>query len=233
MKGKDHSITYSTFLTLLDSQLWPKDAVKADPVLSDLGFQQSREAGVFLNTLLASDGITSADQITLVTSPFIRCVQSANEVIDSLINVNGTIDIFLEIGMANAIRSNFDYDAAVERLSTQQRVNTTIQNRLGVPKESNEYHNRHEFKARVTEVVNSLNQAFPYEPGTAILAVTHGSVAPLLVKDAGHYRLKEDHFKRVRPGCISKLSRMSNKQVWDVELLLYDEHISEMGVTQR
>jgi broad specificity phosphatase PhoE len=55
-----------------------------DPPLSPLGEQQARESGTFLETLMAQDGITNSSDITWLSSPFLRCLQTSNEMINMM-----------------------------------------------------------------------------------------------------------------------------------------------------
>ena len=58
-----------------------------DSPLSPLGHQQGRQVGQYLNTFFKSNSIsTSAEEnnITWLSSPFLRCIQTSNEAIQEL-----------------------------------------------------------------------------------------------------------------------------------------------------
>jgi hypothetical protein len=58
-----------------------------DPPLSALGHQQARETGLFLQSLWAADGIDldeGASDITWLSSPFLRCLQTSNEALNAM-----------------------------------------------------------------------------------------------------------------------------------------------------
>ena len=63
---------------------------KGDPSLSTLGHRQAREVGQFLDKLFVEEGIT-ADDVTLVSSPFLRCIQTSNELLSEFRDCKGDI----------------------------------------------------------------------------------------------------------------------------------------------
>jgi broad specificity phosphatase PhoE len=52
-----------------------------------LGHQQAQEAGEFLDSFLAEKGIT-AENITWLSSPFLRCLQTSNDALNSFRKIN-------------------------------------------------------------------------------------------------------------------------------------------------
>jgi broad specificity phosphatase PhoE len=58
-----------------------------DPPLSSLGLEQARHTGVFLDKLLARKGL-SAENLTWMSSPFLRCLQTSNAAIDAMENLD-------------------------------------------------------------------------------------------------------------------------------------------------
>lgn len=60
-----------------------------DPPLSGLGRQQAGETGRFLNELFSAEGYT-ADDITWMSSPFLRCLMTSNAAIDALSDIEGS-----------------------------------------------------------------------------------------------------------------------------------------------
>lgn len=61
---------------------------RGDPPLSPLGHRQARETGKFLDSILFREGIAASD-ITWLSSPFLRCIQSSNEMLDQMITTRG------------------------------------------------------------------------------------------------------------------------------------------------
>ena len=74
-------------LPLLMHEKWLKSTDRpGDPPLSPLGHEQAREAGLYLDQLLSEQGLT-ADDITWLSSPFLRCIQTSNDAIQAMTQV--------------------------------------------------------------------------------------------------------------------------------------------------
>jgi broad specificity phosphatase PhoE len=58
-----------------------------DSPLSQLGHRQAHEVGLFLDTFFDEKGMT-ADEITWLSSPFVRCLQTSNCALDAFRKVN-------------------------------------------------------------------------------------------------------------------------------------------------
>jgi len=56
---------------------------KGDPSLSTLGFQQARQVGRYLDAIMTKENI-AAEDITLLSSPFLRTIQTANELLSQM-----------------------------------------------------------------------------------------------------------------------------------------------------
>lgn len=62
--------------------------------MSTLGHQQARETGIFLDSILADAGITGSD-ITWLSSPFLRCIQTSNEALNMFEKVDGMDNVMI------------------------------------------------------------------------------------------------------------------------------------------
>lgn len=69
---------------------WLETATRrGDPPLSQLGHQQARETGIFLDDWLSREGY-SADRITWLASPFLRTLQTSDVALNAFTKVDSS-----------------------------------------------------------------------------------------------------------------------------------------------
>ena len=86
---------------------WKESAQrKGDPSLSTLGHRQAREVGQYLDTLFVKEGI-HADDVTLLSSPFLRCIQTSNELLSEFRHCQGDVSETVQIKPEYSI---FEFD---------------------------------------------------------------------------------------------------------------------------
>ena len=72
---------------------WKKTAKRfGDPPLSDLGHQQARETGAFLDAFISkASPLINASNFKVLCSPFLRCIQTANGILSQFKQTPGDV----------------------------------------------------------------------------------------------------------------------------------------------
>jgi broad specificity phosphatase PhoE len=200
-----------------------------------LGYQQARELGAELAGMFARDGIRSADQITWMTSPYLRNIQTSTAAIKALSTIEGAdrLHVYLEQALLN--RNKLSDKANITELyeyhwiHSPEPINRTVRDRLGpalIPE------NQNEFRRRCEDALSNFHQHFQFNPGTAIVFMTHGSNLREYKGILTGIEMTEEEYKTAKPCSITKLSRESNTDRWQLETLLFSGHISVIGATK-
>ena len=201
-----------------------------DPPLSRLGHQQARETGIFLDSLLAEENI-SLDNVTYLSSPFLRTLQTTNELIHAL-------DKVPQLASSKQLRdvkilpeySVFEWDGKggewhkslppiEERIHYFPRLdlNHTSLFVPEIPEPRSLFHNR------CDRAIDALSTTYPYQAGTALIVVTHAAACIGLCRAALKGSLSD--VTPAAPCSVYRLTRSSDTRIWEM-----DEHDKEGGL---
>jgi broad specificity phosphatase PhoE len=226
----------STLTTRLFFQ-WTKTTTRpGDPPLSALGHQQARETGAFLNNLLARERI-SAENITWLSSPFLRTLQTSNEAIAQLRQVrnNNQLRILPESSVFEWDGKNGEWHASLppieERVHYFPRLDLSYQSMFvpTIPEPRTAFH------ARCDRSLSLMNKRFPFRPRNVIVVVTHAAACISMVRSAINGTLAD--VTPAAPCSVYKLTRTSGNSVWSIDshdipkgMNGHSAHLSDMGV---
>ena len=182
-----------------------------------------------------------AHNITWLSSPFLRTLQTSNEAISQFKHVTGantTLRILPE-------SSVFEWDGKggtwhsslppiAERLHYFPRLDISYQSLLvpTIPEPRSAFH------TRCDRAIALLNQRFPFMPRTAIVIVTHAAACVSLVRAATNIPLEA--VTPAAPCCIYKLIRRkvggTDGPVWSIDahhvsgsMNGHSAHLSDLG----
>jgi len=209
-----------------------------DPPLSGLGHRQARETGAFLDRLLAEEGIDSRDGVTWLSSPFLRCLQTSRDAMQSFEKIDG-----MDRHPIRPEYSVFEWDgkggqwhASLPPIS--ERIHYFPQLDLGyesmfvpeIPEPRSQFH------ARCDRAVEALGRRFPFRPRSAVVVVTHAAACISLARAATGLRLSD--ITPAGPCAVYKLTRSarSDDGKWRIDphdapngLNGHTDHVSSMG----
>jgi broad specificity phosphatase PhoE len=178
-----------------------------------LGRQQARETGAFLDKLLADDGVT-AENITWLSSPFLRTLQTSNEAISQFRKTPDahSIRILPESSVFEWDGKNGQWHASLppiaERIHYFPRLDINHQS-LFIPTIPEP---RSVFHARCDRTIGLLSQRFPAKPRTAIVIVTHAAACISMVRAATKKSLAD-----VTPAAPCSIYKLTRKNCWDYQ----------------
>lgn len=209
-----------------------------DPPLSDLGHRQARDVGRYLDDLLARESIHARD-ITLLSSPFLRCIQTSNELLSEFHKTPGdvasTVAILPEYSVfeldSNDRKWHESLPSLPERKCYFPRMDDTYESMFmpTLPE------NQEQFLGRSEEVVRQLNERYRLqatkEGGVdgdcttprVIVIVTHAAGCVALSKSASGQELQD--INPAAPCGIYRLDRVDDSERWDI-----DHHSKEGGM---
>lgn len=209
---------------------------KGDPPLSTLGHQQARETGAFLDALFAEEGIT-AENVTWLSSPFLRTLQTSDDMINSFAKVDmDSVDVNPDNSVweldGHGGKLHADLPPIEERKKYFPRVNAEYES-LFTPELPEA---RSDFLARCDKAMDLLNQRFPFQPHKAIVIVSHAAACVGLARAGANVTLQE--VNPPGPCSIYRLTRTSNTTEWDLDHYSDKEgfnakstHLSVIGTT--
>lgn len=201
--------------------------------MSKLGHQQARETGIFLESLLLADGI-DAENITWLSSPFLRCLQTSD----------GALNAFSKLGHANLIPilpeySVFEWDGhggnlhkdlppLSERVHYFPRLDLSHESLFVPPLPEDQS----VFLERCDKAVRHIHKRFPYKPRSAIVIVTHAAGCLGLARAAAQVTLQQ--LTPAGPTSVFGLYRTNATDVWSIDqvdmgLNGHVQHLSDMG----
>jgi broad specificity phosphatase PhoE len=195
---------------------------------------------MFLDNLLAEDGIT-ADEISWLSSPFLRTLQTSNEAISQFRKVKNAnlISILPESSVFEWDGKNGEWHASLpaleERIHYFPRLDLSYQSMFvpAIPEPRSAFH------ARCDRAISLLSRRFPYRPRSAIVIVTHAAACISLVRAAANVGLAD--VTPAGPCSVYKLTREmatnhSSSSGWSIDahdalhsMNGYSAHLSDMG----
>jgi broad specificity phosphatase PhoE len=208
---------------------WSKTSSRpGDPPLSALGHQQARETGLFLQSLLDADGLGTED-LTWLSSPFLRCLQTSNEALNALSMPNASsIPILPEYSVFEWDGHGGTWHASLPPLEERQhyfpRLDVSYQSMFVPPLPEP----RHAFRQRCEKAVHSLNARFGFPRKSALVIVTHAAACIGLVQAAANRTWAEIH--PAAPCGIYRLTRShASQSVWSLDSGHLNGHTSHMS----
>jgi broad specificity phosphatase PhoE len=201
--------------------------------------KQAAETGIYLDSILSNDEII-ADNISWLSSPFLRCIQTSNSAIDAIQTIQGNID-GIKILPEYSI---FEWDG--HNGIFHKSLPTNLEERKHYfPRFDVQYKSmfipelpepRDQFHKRCQQVATAIQQRFIYRPKTAIVMVTHAAGCIGLAAALTNTSIAD--ITPAAPCSIYKLTRASNSSVWMMDrhdiansMNGYTNHISDMGTT--
>ena len=212
-------------------------ARKGDPSLSSLGHEQAREVGRHLNSLFLDLKI-SAEDITWMSSPFLRTLQTSTEALRCLtLEGSKKIPILPEDGVFEWDAGGGEWHACLpdvkERAHYFPRLleTATTYTPLYVPPLPEP---RSEFQGRCQITMNAMHKRHAYKSKSVLVVVTHAACCIGLVAAASGKTSAE--VTPAAPCSIYQLARWNNDPVWHLDQHDapnskngYTEHMSSLG----
>lgn len=215
---------------------WAKATTRpGDPPLSGLGLEQARETGRFLDTLFSNEGIAAKD-ITWLSSPFLRCIQTSNAALDSFRNVEDAygLDILPEFSVFEWDGYGGKFHESLPPLEERKhyfpRLNLShkslFEPELPEP--------RSKFQARCERTISELSQRYEYRAGTAIVVVSHAAGCIGMASAASKRPISE--VSPASPCSIYRLTRTNDTDTWNLDnhdaegsMNGHTDHMSSLG----
>lgn len=204
-----------------------------------MGHRQAREVGIFLDSVFTKEGKT-AENIKVLASPFLRCVQTANEMLSEFQtttgNVADTTPILPEYSVFEYDGYNHGYHDSLPSMEERKcyfpRLDETHQS-LFVPSLPE---GKDAFIERCQKAIEALNKNYPYQgENSAIIIVSHAAGCVALAAAAAGKDITE--MNCAGPCCIFRLDRTDNTSQWNIDhhslkdgMNGYTGHISDSGV---
>lgn len=209
-----------------------------DPPLSRLGHIQARETGVFLQSHLLQNNCRLED-ITFLASPFLRTIQTMNEIIDQLGDLPSQtqtslsqVKILPEYSIFEWDGHNGEWHACLpdihERVHYFPRIDPTHESlfipELPEPKSM--------FRARCQKVADLLSVHYPVEQYPVLVLVTHAAGCVGLSSAVSNSALEA--ITPAAPCGIFRLTRSSQQSTWTLPSPNdmwngHTDHLSDLG----
>lgn len=214
---------------------WKENAERGgDPSLSTLGHRQAREVGRYLDRLFVKEGI-KAEDVTLISSPFLRCIQTSNELLSEFRNCEGDV---AESVVIKPEYSVFEFDLwkdglhkslpnMKERKNYFPRLDETHQSAFipDVPEEVDG------FLQRCDDTMMHLDRVYGSTP--VLLVVTHAACCIGLAKSGTKQTLQD--INPAAPCSIYRLTKEENSS-WEMDHFSKENgmngfigHLSDLG----
>ena len=208
-----------------------------DSPLSTLGHQQAREVGHFLDSWLSERSFTT-NEMTWMSSPFLRCIQTSNEALNAFraVDVSPTFKIYPEYSIFEWDGHNGewhkDLPSLEERVNYFPRVDISYESlfvpTLPEPKSA--------FFDRCERVAQKFNETHPYKPRQVFFMVSHAAGCLAMAKALSGRPLNE--ITPAGPCSIYLFSRTSDSEKWMLDdhdlpksMNGYTDHLTDMGTT--
>lgn len=204
-----------------------------DSPLSTLGHRQAQEVGKFLDNWLLERNL---DDVTWMSSPFLRCLQTSNEALNAMQTFSkaATLPILTEYSIfewdGHGGEWHEDLPPLTERKHYFPRIDMEYES-FFVPTLPEP---RSEFFTRCQRAVDCLHQRFPHKAGQVIVAVSHAAGCVALAKTLTKQNLED--ITPAGPCSIFGFSRESDTDIWALDshdkpggLNGYTDHLSKMG----
>lgn len=244
------SVTYTLFIIRHGDRWdyqhpeWKKTAGRiGDPPLSTLGHEQARQVGQFLDKLFAKEKIDSS-QITLLSSPFLRTVQTANELVGAMNNINKTCPSGVDGIKILPEYSVFEFDMWGQDLHSS--LPDIEERKHYFPRLDNDYNtmfvpslpeDKARFFQRCEDAMASITKEFEINEGNrnrVIIVVTHAACCIGLVRAATGLHTSE--INPASPCGIYQLTRKKVDEKWNIDhfskaagLNGYTGHLEDVG----
>jgi broad specificity phosphatase PhoE len=224
------------FLSPFSFVQWAKSSSRpGDPPLSSMGLQQARETGIYLDSLLSSEGLTGKD-IVWMSSPFLRCIQTSHTAMDAFRKINGSDK--LKILPEYSIFEWDGYDGQLHKSLPPLDERTHYFPRLDAGYDSlfvpQLPEPRSAFYDRCSQSVQAISQRYRYRPATALIAVTHAAACIYMAAAASNQTA--DRITPAAPCSIFRLTRTSDTAIWTIDehdafdsMNGYTSHLSELS----
>jgi broad specificity phosphatase PhoE len=200
--------------------------------------KQAYETGVFLDSILSAEGITT-DDIVWLSSPFLRCLQTSHTAIDSFHLVKGSVDeirIFPEYSIFEWDGQDGKFHKSLPDLNERKHYFP----RLDVDYESvftpKLPEPRSEFLDRCQQAAAAISRRYPFRPKSAIVAVTHA--AGCIGLASAFTNQSASDITPAAPCSIYRLTRTSDTSAWTLDphdqehsMNGHTAHISDLGKT--
>lgn len=256
MEGSTANSTPQTLFIVRHGDRWDNShpewlstaARPGDPPLSSLGHRQARDVGRYLDDVFARENI-HAEDITLLSSPFLRCIQTSNELLSEFHKTQGDVAETVTIQPESSV---FELDIHDKEL--YRSLPTVAERKCYFPRVDETYksmfvptlpESRGEFLDRCEDVVRRLNKKYqPGEPSTTptqprvIVIVTHAAGCVAMAKSAARKELQDIN---AAPPCgIYRLDRTGDSEIWDIAhyskeggMNGYTDHLECIGETTK
>ena len=198
--------------------------------MSKLGHQQARETGIFLDSFFSQLNI-SPGNITWLSSPFLRCLQTSNDALNMMHQIGDTdlVPILPEYSVFEMDGHDGVMHASLPPVQEREhyfpRVNASHES-LFVPPLPEP---REGLLPRCDKAIQLFNQRYPHRPKTAFIIVTHAAACIGLVRAASQSTLAD--ITPAAPCGIYVLTRnTSTATAWTLDP--HDAPQSKNGFTQ-
>uniref|UniRef100_A0A7S3DSP5 Phosphoglycerate mutase-like protein n=1 Tax=Entomoneis paludosa TaxID=265537 RepID=A0A7S3DSP5_9STRA len=192
---------------------------KGDPPLSALGLHQARETGNFLESYLQELDIQATD-ITWMSSPFLRCLQTSTEALNAMTTLQADyqIPILPEDGIfewdGKGGAWHKDLPPKEERIHYFPRLleTTSTYQPLHVPTLPEP---RSAFEGRCRATLDALHKRHTYKPKTALILVSHAACCASFAYLASNQTLQD--ITPAAPCSLYHLQRFENTPIWALD----------------
>ena len=153
-----------------------------DSPLSTLGHKQAMETGKFLDSWLYENGFTTQD-ITWLSSPFLRCLETSNDALNSFQKLNvDTLPILPEYSVFEWDGHDGEWHKDLPTLEERKHYFP----RLDISHESlfipTLPEARDKFQQRCQDAIDKLDTRYPFKGGQVLVIVTHAAGCVMLSK---------------------------------------------------
>jgi len=187
-----------------------------DPPLSTRGHRQARDTGKLLDDLLHQDGI-AAENITWLSSPFLRTLQTSNEALNAMTKLENShkLPIYPEYSIFEWDGKNGEWHKDLPPMTEREhyfpRLDVSYES-LFVPEMPEP---RAQFHARCERAMEEFHKRFPYRPQTAVVMVSHAAGCVNLCRVATKQSLSD--ITPAAPCSVYRLTRTSDTDVWNLD----------------
>lgn len=190
---------------------------------------------MFLDSYFADAGI-AAENITWLSSPFLRCIQTSDSALNAFTKMNTEfIEILPEYSVFEMDGHNGKMHASLpevdERFHYFPRVNPKHKS-LFVPPLPEA---REGLLDRCTSAMKEFNKKYRYSPRTAFIIVTHAASCVAVAKAASNLTLQD--ITPAAPCGIFQLTRTSQTDQWSMDphdapnsMNGYVDHVSDLSL---
>eukprot|EP00934_Nitzschia_sp_Nitz4_P004404 Nitzschia sp. Nitz4//scaffold64_size103689//70026//71041//NITZ4_004442-RA/size103689-snap-gene-0.130-mRNA-1//-1//CDS//3329556148//4394//frame0 len=207
---------------------------KGDSPLSPLGHQQARQVGIFLDQWFHERNFT-VDQLTWLSSPFLRCLQTSTEALNAMHQVDASqVPIRPEYAIFEWDGKGGEWHADLPSLEERKHYFPRIDMEYETMFVPTLPEPRSDFLARCQKCVSSIHERYPYKPGQVLVLVSHAAGCIALARSLTQMPLNE--ITPAAPCAIYGFQRTSDTSVWELDphddlegTNGYTGHLSDVG----